>query len=255
MVTFKDESRNAHLLCIEDSLIDAEGLSNLDSRNVHGKGCNRSEAYIAAKASAIVLRLPTVNVNRAVLNDGVGRVTVFKTRDEHERLKRGTGLTFSHSRAIELVSAASADHSPDIARLRFDCHDCPLRLNHSISVGVVLRQVSKQSLLRHALHIQINRRVDLQAFLINRVGSVPVYQKLRDVLDKIHCVLMLFRDVRRRKDNFGVLSGLRLVEADVAVMNHLVKDSVTAFNRGVNVVERRVVVWTLRNARQHCAFP
>ena len=152
-IAFKHERRNSHLLRVENRLVNAESLSNFDCRDVHRKSCNRPQRHVAAETSTVILRLPTVNINRAVLNDGIGRVTAFKPRDKYERFKRRAGLTFRHSRAVELICTASSDHCADISRLRLNGDDCSLRLNISAGVRVIFGQINHQRFFRHALNI------------------------------------------------------------------------------------------------------
>ena len=114
---------------------------------------NRAEGNVAAETTAVILRRPIANCNRAVLNDSIGRIAAFKPRDEYKRLERGTRLTFCHSSAIELISAAPADHCANITSFRLHGDYCALRLNNPVSVGVVFGQIHQQSLFRHFLHI------------------------------------------------------------------------------------------------------
>ena len=65
---------------------------------------------------------------------------------------------------------------------------------------------------------------------------------------------MFFGNILRSKDEFKFFSLVSFTEIDIAVSYHLVKDGIATFNRGVKIIERRIVIRAFRNTREHCAF-
>ena len=63
--------------------------------------------------------------------------------------------------------------------------DSALRLSQSVGIGVEVRQIRFQRTFRRFLHIQIQRRVNLQAFFIKRFRIILVTNQLLDVADEI----------------------------------------------------------------------
>ena len=136
--------------------------------------------------------------------------------------------------------------------MRIDGNECHLRLLHSIAVCALYGH-GMRGLFRRFLHRHVDRRVDLQAFLIDGIGTVSVDDLLRDIVDEVRArrILRLCL-IGKRRLLFRRLARRRMI--DVAVLFHLIEHDFLAFLCGVEVVERRIVVGALRYARKHRTF-
>ena len=136
--------------------------------------------------------------------------------------------------------------------MRIDGDERHLRLLHTIAIRALYGH-GMRGLFRCLLHRHVDRRVDLQAFLIDGIGAVSIDDLLRDIVDEVRArrILRLCL-IGKRRLLFRRLARRRMV--DVAVLLHLIKHDFLALLRGVEVVERRIVVGALRYARKHRTF-
>ena len=208
----------------------------------------------AAEGVLIVLRLPVADLYRAVVDDGRGRELVLECRRKDERLECRTRLALGHRRAVELVGAAAADHRLDVARVRVDGDERALRLHDAVGILAAIRQALHR-LLGGALHVHVDGRVDLQAILVDGVRTVLVDELLGDVVDEVRGLALVLRlRVGLDEVELLLLRLLRRGRVEVAVLDHLVEHGRLALLRGLQVVERRVVVRALRDAGEHRAL-
>ena len=229
-------------------------MSNFDSRHVHGKSCNRPQIHTAGKSSAVILRPPTVNVNRLIFNVSVGIISAFKCGGEYERFKRGAGLTNCHSRAVELIRTASAYHRLYITCFRVYRNYRALRLLNTVCIGVIAGQIFQECRFSHSLHIHINRRVNFQAVFINCVRAVFIDHQLRNVIYKIRRVLEFFRSVRGSKDNFRIFRVTFVGSVYEMIFDHLSENGISTFLSRLKIVERRIIIRAFRNTCQKRTF-
>ena len=242
----------AHLLRIVNRLVDAELLRDFYRRHVERVACHSAQRHRAAEIAAVILRRPAADLDRTVVDDGVRRIIRLQCCRKDEGLERRTWLALRHRRAVELIRAAAADHRLDVSRMRVDGDERHLRLLHAVAVRA-LHGHGMRGLFRRLLHRHVDRRVDLQAFLVDGVGAVSVNDLLRDIVDEVRARRILYlRLIDQRRLLLRRLACRRIV--DVAVLLHLVEHDFLAFLRGVEVVERRIVVGTLRYAREHRAL-
>ena len=129
-----------------------------------------------------------------------------------------------------------------------------LRLHDAVAVLLAVRQVLEGS-FGGFLHVHIDGRVNLEAILIDGIRTVFIDELLRDVIDEVRSfALILFLRVRLDEVEFFLLCLIGRGLVDVAVLGHLVEDRGLAFLRGLEVVERRIVIRALRDAGEHRAL-
>ena len=68
----KHKSRYAHFLRIVNRLVDAELLRDFYRRHVERVACHSAQRHRAAEIAAVILRRPAADLNRTVVNDGIG---------------------------------------------------------------------------------------------------------------------------------------------------------------------------------------
>ena len=149
-----------------------------------------------------------------------------------------------------MVFSAAADHGADIARSDLQGNQRALRLRQSLGILAALRKICGDGLFGLFLHIQVQCSIDLQAFLVNRIGIILIGQCLDDIVDEIRC---------RAVCSAG---GLRLGQLEicclglpgfrfrnVSVLCHLIQDNALAVLGSLYAAERRIVI---RAVRQPC---
>ena len=166
--------------------------------------------------------------------------------DEGECLERGAWLPEAVGRDIVLVRVivSAADHGLDVAGRRIDSD------HGGIEVGVADgAELVGDSLLCGILHSGVERRIDLEAALEDRVGIEVLGQDGLDVVRPVRIGAALIKHAcalveRQRLCHRLVMLFLR----DVACREHAVEDGVPALCRCFGVRERIVGGRRLREA-------
>ena len=110
VVAFEDEGADAHVFCVGEDIVHADFLRDFNGRHIDGIHQGMAQRHFTAECPAVVLRTPTGNRDRRVVDDRARGHTFFHGTDVDKGFKCRTRLTYRLGGAIEMVRAASADH-------------------------------------------------------------------------------------------------------------------------------------------------
>jgi hypothetical protein len=151
---------HAHALCGVDDGGNPDFVAQLRGNGIDGMYKRVAQRHAAAKAPAIVLRLPLSDLGWLVDHNGLGRVTALQRRQVNEKLEQGPRLPPGLRGAIELTGfvIAATNHGQHGAVF---CKGDESRLR-----DIFLRTFSLQPALDDAfgepLQLQIQRRAKRQ---------------------------------------------------------------------------------------------
>ena len=190
-----ERARDAHPPRDADGAVDADPLLELDGDHVDRFLDRLLERGRAAKLPVVVVGLPRFPVPAEGIGDG--RVVDDRRRREarldrrhiYERLERRTRLAPRRHRTVELAAEEieAAHHGLDVAGLRIDREDRPLRV---IGAGPARARLDRpepvpERLLGHELHRGAEARVGVEPALEDHVGTEPRLERLLDVVEEI----------------------------------------------------------------------
>ena len=149
-------------------------------------------------------------------------------------------MTVGGEVVLRLLIALGLGHRLDVAGARIECHDRRGRV-----FGLV--EDFGDRFARQALHVQVDRRVNLQSALFDGSGAVASDQQLADVFEE-EPLLAFGVEVAAVRLQRRALGRLRLRLADVVQFRHLREHLVAPLPRGGGVEERVVLRGRLRQA-------
>ena len=136
--------------------------------------------------------------------------------------------------------------------MRIDGHQCALRLRQPVLIRLKGRQHLHRG-FRGPLHIHVDCRINFQPALINSVCAVLVDQSLHHIINEIRGLRVLPR-CRAGKLQIFPLQATCFGIADIMVFRHLLQHRRPTRACRFQIVERRIIIRALRDARQHRAL-
>ena len=251
-----DEGGNTTSLCGVQDLAHAHLVGQINGGDIHGVHQGFFQGHLAAGCAAVVLWRPAAGVGLAFIADRVvGAEFIFKSSEVYEWLERRARLADHLGGAVEMVFPAAANHGFHVAGAHFESEEGALGLGEAIGIFISVRQIGRHDFLGFLLHIQVQGRVDLEAFFVNGIGVILVADGLDHVVDEIGCRaaggLGCFGAGKSHIGGFR-FSGLDF--GDVAVLGHLVEHNGLAILRRLETSEWGIVIRAIRQARKHGAL-
>ena len=170
----------------------------------------------------------------------------------NERLEGRTRLTHSKRCAVELILAAAAKHSLDIAGFGINSSQCQLRLSQAVLILIIGGKVT-HSAFSSLLHIRVKRGVDFQAALIEGICTNLFNNLLGDHIKEIgtRVIFLLMRGVISDFFCFGFSAVCRRNEA---IFHHLVNNQLLTSFAFLGVFKGIEVIRAFGNSCQRCGF-
>ncbi len=255
IISFRDERGNPARFGCFNHFSDPDVIGQIHRRDIERMDERIVECHRGALRAIVILRRPAGGKFFGRIGKRCRRRTpVCQRRHIGERLERRARLPRHLHGAIEMIIAAPADHGQNFARLGFHGEKRALRLQDAVSVLDAFRQIIAESCFRRFLHIQIERRVDVQAFLVDRFRAVFIGQKLNDIRNEIRGRTIRIRRIGLGQLQIRFLGRGRFRLRDIAVFRHLVEHDALAVFRRFQAAERRIIIRTVRQTGQHCAL-
>ena len=237
-----DRGVDADELGHADELVDADRLDDLRVTGVGGVLRRLVERDVAVRRVLEVLDLPGwVDLERRVAVEDDSRAhAVVQRGEQRERLEAGAGLELARGEvdlgAVEVgVVVLTADHRLDVAVgvVHADERGVDIvvaRLVHDAVGGGVGR----------GLVVGVERCVDLEAALQDRVAREVLLEKLFDVVGEVRVGAGAVGQLAVVGDELLGLRRVVLLLADVSRLEHAVEDEVAAAHAVLRVAERVV---------------
>ena len=234
-----DRRVDAELLGHADELIHADGLDDLRVAGVGRNLGSSVERDVAEARPLVVLHVPQRgDLQRRVAVEHDGRAHALVERGEQrDGLEAGARLALARHEvdlgALALaVVVAAADHGLDVAVGVVDAHER--------AVGVVVAggvDDVGDGLLGRRLVARVERRVDLEAALHDRVAREVLEQELLHVVGEVGVVAAVVGELAAVEHELLGLGGVVLLLGDVARLEHAVEDEVAARDAVLGVPE------------------
>ena len=134
--------------------------------------------------------------------------------------------------------------------MRIDRNQSNLRLCDIILIRTLNRKLLDSS-LGSLLHLKIKRRIDLQAILVDSISTVLFNQDLGYIINEIRSQLTRLGTCTICKLDCNRLSLRGSIAVDILIFHHLTQNYFLASLCGFQIIERRIVIRTLRNTCKH----
>src|SRR5215472_4269264 len=139
-----------------------------------------------------------------------------------------------------------------ICRDRLATADDVLQVSLPAVAAFVCGESVAKRLLGGALHLEIQAGVDAQSGLVDLLGTILLLQVLADFFHKVRSnVVGLGLELQFQWCALGTLG---FGGSDLAVFQHVVDDQVAALQRALGIVDGRIVIWRLGQARENAGF-